>query len=163
MWCLIRPDDFVFLINNYDNIKFESFTVNDNLVTIDKKIRVFFKHYKSGTQKTPTKIGIDVFTNNVVEYVKKKYSDRVKRMKHQTPVFIIIVKDEIRPGDSFDEYSFTDISLLKQIKSKYKILVVTRQNLNNMKLDKNIKVVNVKTTRAPTVEIASQLLKGKYI
>ena len=163
MWCLIRPEEFIFLINNYDRIDFKNFTVNENTVTINGKIRVFFKHYKSGTQKTPTKIDVDVFTNNLTDYVKQKYITRVNRMKHQTPIFIIIVKDEIRPTDNFDEYSFTDVSMLKQIRSKYKILVVTNQNLNRLNLEKNIKIVNIKTTRQPTADIANYILKGKYL
>lgn len=163
MWSLVRPNEFVFLINNYDNINFKNFKVKDNLVTIDNKVRVFFKHYKFGSYASPKKIKTDVFVKNLNGYVKQKYVDRMKRMRNQNPLFIIIVKDEVRKTDMFDEYAFTDVSMLKQIRTKHRTLVVTNQKLQSMNLPKNIQIVNIRTTRQPTSDIAKYLLNGKYI
>ena len=97
IWSLVRPDEFVYLINNYNNIDFnkrELILIDNTLsIRIDNKVTaVFVHHIKDERYSEYTKLSI----NNQMqarykymdEFILDRYDARVSRMT-ESPIFLI--------------------------------------------------------------------------
>lgn len=91
IWTCIHNDDFLFLLEHFDEINFRNYEIlkqtNDLYkfkIRIDNKFEVFYNHHIfSKEYNIPTKIGINVFYNKIWEYIKEKYEYRLTLMsKH---------------------------------------------------------------------------------
>lgn len=97
MWSTLTYNDMRNLIYNWDTINWFNTTIHlaNNLPTvdstfykqhtyylnIDRKFNIWYPHYRnSTTHPTPTVIGIDVYHNEIWNYIIEKYVARVKRM-----------------------------------------------------------------------------------
>lgn len=138
MWNVIDFQSMYNLIKNYDTINFENIELQkDNnwkmSIIIDNQVKVNFVHYKfSINDKTPKKIGVDVFYNKIWEYVINKYTTRIDRLlkKPESPIFII---------GSVLKHHWYNIKQVKQIcnlNSPYKIIFANNNivlpNYNNI-------------------------------
>jgi len=153
MWCLIPQEDFITLINEFNNINFENITVKNNIVLIDNKVNVFYTHYKYGDYQSPTKIGSDVYVNDVEKYVREKYLKRLKRMldKKESPVFIISDRK-----NGYGKYVFEDFSLLKNIHNCHNCILITdKKNIKNQKM----RTIYVNDSNAAVSALADFVMK----
>jgi uncharacterized protein (DUF1919 family) len=98
-WTFILVDDFVTLMNEWDNINFMKYTLEkrgkrleDGFKTIiDGKVTLLWYHYLfSMKYNKPTTKGINVFSDKIWEYIIEKYEERTKRMlaANEKPIFI---------------------------------------------------------------------------
>ena len=115
MWSLVAPDDFIYLINNFNGIRLENVEpIDDNKLRVDSKIDVVFPHYKRGDNAEPVKIGSDVFCSRIREYTLDKWTARLKRMREldEPPMFLI---SDRHNGTENGRYEFNDLSLVQTI------------------------------------------------
>ena len=129
VWCVIPPNDFLFLYINYNNIDYTKIKIekfgNDYKCIVDGKITIYYVHYKYDEKCTvPTKkTEIDVFYNKIEDYIEEKYFKRLKRMI-EPPIFI--VTDREFPGNIYYKFNFTKEDLLKYV-NKENCIVATCQ------------------------------------
>ena len=95
MWCVINPEDFLYLYNHYYEIDYWNYELvkknGEYQIIIDGKITVQYVHYKYGENDTvPTKKNndMDIYYDKIEQYIVEKYENRLKRMI-QPPFFII--------------------------------------------------------------------------
>lgn len=98
-WSFILVDDFITLMNEWDNIDFMNYTLEKRgkkleegfKTVIDSKVTLLWYHYLFSTKyNKPTTKNIDVFSNHIWEYIIEKYEERTKRMlaAKEKPIFI---------------------------------------------------------------------------
>jgi len=99
IWNSIFVDDFINLMENYnsihlDNVIFslENYKMQDKLsviATLDDFINLHFIHYiKDETKEVPFRQGINIYYNNILDYAKNKWYDRINRTS-ESPLFYI--------------------------------------------------------------------------
>lgn len=102
-WCVIKPLDMLYLIENYENIDFSSHRLeygyfmcgNYYCTVIDGLVRVWWVHHiKDEKYDQPTKVENEVLRNadlrykDIEAYINEAYDRRVKRMT-KNPTFIV--------------------------------------------------------------------------
>lgn len=148
VWSVIDADDFIYLIQNYENINFKNIDFTELDINrfkshieltrkiknkkhimglnIDNKITVYYTHYLyDKNMNKPTKVDIDILYSKNYEYVYKKYIDRINRIpKNESPVFFII---------TYQKHNWTQQKLDKLLKTniKYKIIIITQYKIQN--------------------------------
>lgn len=126
-WNLIDFDSFYTLINEWDNIDFDNiklikFDGKDICgILIDEKVLVRYVHYhRSQKDLAIRKDGVEVYFNNIEEYVISSYRKRLERMKerNEEPIFVI--------GSSWwhGEFTSEQIDKFLSIDTKYKMVFV---------------------------------------
>lgn len=158
VWCIIPPEDFFYLYNNYDNINYKNIKINkennDYRIVVDDKINVYYVHYKYDKNCTVVtkKTKIDIFYNKIEDYIIEKYFIRLERMKDK-PIFIVTDREfPTKP-----QFNFKKDDLLKYV-NKDDCIVVT--------CDKSIIGKNVVYSRSKNIdpkEIAQIILDNKHI
>ena len=129
---IIDFESFSYLINNYDNINFEniSFYLKDNYVmgNLENKILINFVHYKfdKNAKTVINDKNNDVRYYNILEYVKTKWCERVKRIKNSEPIFLAASFT----NNSVNNYTDNEIIALLKNKSKYKIIVAYEKSID---------------------------------
>ena len=113
IWNQILPNDFIYLISNYQTINFANYTISPSnffvrngnkpkipkyiyKVTVDNKIDAHFVHYRyDKNANTPKIVGVDVYYSKIAEYVEAKYQARLARMMQcsEAPNFIITASE----------------------------------------------------------------------
>lgn len=113
IWNQILPNDFIYLISNYQTINFANYNISPSnffvrngnkpktpkyiyKVTVDNKIDAHFVHYRyDKNAHTPKIMGVDVYYSKIAEYVEAKYQARLARMMQcsETPNFIITASE----------------------------------------------------------------------
>ena len=99
IWCRFFNDDFLYLVENYNNINFHNYEIgkysnklenrtNPFYIRIDNKISINYTHYYFDYNATkPTRIKSDFFYNKIWETVLSNYEKRLTRMSGK-PIFI---------------------------------------------------------------------------
>lgn len=149
-WSWIEPNSFLYLLNNYENINYDNFILNDKnknySITIDGKILVEYNHYKyDKNQKEITVRNFETYWNKIDEYIIDRYKERLKRMKeiHSKPIIIIGTSNPHR------YYSKEDVvRVCNACKGKYKLIVA-----NNIDLSSEFSEVKFITTKPKTIHI----------
>jgi hypothetical protein len=142
VWCLLTPEDMIYLIKNYESIDFtdieltrldDSLFKNSNLIKqrvkehrniigikINNKITTYYVHYLfDGNCEKPITNGIDVFYNRNFEYTYEKYNKRLNRNGLQeNPTFLIVAY-------SFHGWNFDLLNELCKINTNKKIIIIT--------------------------------------
>lgn len=155
MWCFITGSDFYTLINEYDNINFNNYTLSNSCLDketnlydnsyslyIDNKFYAHYIHYIYDERyNVPTKkseITGEHSRDILYQYADKicleNYNKRLKRMNNESPIFVI----------SLSKYSsYDDIRNIMYLNSNYKriFLLPKSFNYNIDKLNKNCEVI----------------------
>ena len=99
MWMAIDYDDYIKLIENYDNIdlsnpKFELETYKGNdyksvLITLNNDIKLHYIHYiQDDTKETPVKeLNTNILYKDILSYAIQKWKNRLNRSKEE-PIFL---------------------------------------------------------------------------
>ena len=153
MWSLISSEDFIFLINHWNDINLKNIEIypieNSDIfeIKIDDKIRVrFIHHHQSLKYHELTKIGIDVYFDHMSDYLIQSYYRRLSRMK-ENPLFIISNMYDNNLRLSFNQ------SELSKINKNIQVILCGK---DNPELDN---VIFVKTLKNDTISIASDIIK----
>lgn len=148
MWMTISIDDYINLIENYDNInlnnpKFEFEYYKENkyktiLVTLNNDIKLHYIHYIQDDTKTkPVKeLNTNILYNDILTYSKNKWVNRLKRNK-QTPVFLYSFNYIKKNDKNYD----TILNKLLNVKTKYKLIILIHKGVKYSNTHKNIKVI----------------------
>lgn len=98
-WCVIDFNSLVYLIENFDIIKFEEYELKHDdewnfYMLVDGHVKVQFVHYKLNKKyhvPTKTVTDHDIEYDRIWEYIVEKYESRLKRMKENMcePLFLI--------------------------------------------------------------------------
>lgn len=141
MWNVIPYSDFRKLIMLYDKIDLRNFDVSifkqsdSNSVAkavFDSEITVYYIHYhQSERYKTPTKIDIDIYSNDIVTYTKNAIIRRLDRMYEtkEEPIFLFETRDRKFYNAIYTE---SDINDFIGLDTDYKkILLVNKQEFKN--------------------------------
>jgi len=158
VWCIIPPQDFLYLYNNYGVLNFRKIEIekegDDYKVVVDGKINVYYVHYKHDeTAEKPIKrTPIDVYYNKIEDYIIEKYFNRLERMKDK-PIFI--VTDRIFPKKQ--KFNMSTEDLLKYVDKEDCIVVTCDRNI----IGKN--VVYSRDKNIDPIEIAQTILNEKRI
>lgn len=168
IWGGFDFDDFVYLLNNYDNINFNNISFSfehrfDNkelsvLCNIDNKINYHFSHYcYSENDNIPKKYKYRVFYKNIIEFTKEKYFTRFSRMKEE-PIFLFSF-NLININDlNYSEY----LNKLLDIKDKRLIIVIHKSIFIDKEYDTNIQIIKVEDDILSTIYaniISKEILK----
>ena len=146
IWAKILHNDFIYLINNFDNIDFSNISFSleyykskeyqNVLCKMDNKISLHFTHYVYNENcDTPYKKDLDVLYKDILTYSKEKYFNRLSRMSG-SPIFVYSFNNI---QYSIDEYKKRIYDVLK-IKDKkiyiiaYKSIEITDEIPDNVKV-----------------------------
>ena len=166
MWSAIKSEDFVRLINHWDDIdlkKAEFFLEQwkpekpyKNVgVALPYGITVHFEHYlQDDTVESPTKKpGSDneMYCNDAIQYAKEKWFSRLSRMK-TPPVFLIV--------DNYYIMNFSDVKDIENFTHPVYFFTHTPSNAREQLRGKRVIVLNNPLEEAPTGTLARLLLKG---
>jgi len=125
MWNLIPYPDFRRLIKNYDDIDFRKFDVNvyrqseTNVISqaiFNSLVKTYYVHYHQDVEyKVPTKIAIDIFSDNIIKYTEDVINRRLDRMKRTAgcPIFIFDTRNRKRYNGVYTERDIADFINLK--------------------------------------------------
>ena len=146
MWTTIDPMNMRILIQEYDSIDFSKYEIDlihnnkgdditgikSPIVRFDNKFDAVYCHYFTHSPKhsnNPTiKNGVNVFSNEIVDYTKNHIDSRVKRMKEAgSPIFIINA-----PLYNTRKWNKKVITELMQIPSDYKFVYQVPDDYYNL-------------------------------
>lgn len=163
IWSSIDINDFIYLINNYDNINFNNFKLlykdNEYFIKIDNKILVSYPHYKKNLDNMEQIIVENeneeiedrtLYSPNIENYIISKYKERFERNIEQ-PTFLII------------DYDCNE-NLFKEINTNYTVYIFTKKK--NLVDEHNIKYLinNSENELKRTGDIAKYILNNyEYI
>jgi len=164
--------DFIYLLNNYDNIDFNNISFSfehrfDNkelsvLCNIDNKINYHFSHYcYDENKKIPDKIKGRVFYKDIIKYTKEKYLTRLKRVK-ENPVFLFSFNLIDKNDKKYEEY----LNRLLEIKDKKLIILIHESISIDKKYDKNIQIIKIEDDKLSTLYaniVSKEVLKRNII
>ena len=98
MWCIIPPEDFMYLYEHYHEINFENFKLEKNnrgeyWMVIDGKFKVFYEHYIYDENAVePIRGTVSLYMKDIENYIVSRYKARLARMKDE-PLFIATDRD----------------------------------------------------------------------
>lgn len=158
MWCVIPPNDFLYLYENFEKINFQNFKLEKDKegykIVIDNSVNVYYPHYKySSFEKTPVKKakdGIDVYYNKINEYIVEKYRTRLARMCGK-PLFIVTDRDFIVNK----QFNFKRSDLLKYIDKEDCLVVTADKTLSGSN------VIYMSSTKLDPKDISKIILKSR--
>ena len=156
MWCVIPPEDFIYLYNNYNNINYENIVLkkenDDYKIIVDNKVNLYYVHYRydENCEEPIISNNTDVFYSKIEDYIVKKYFSRLKRMKKE-PLFIVTDRIFV----SYPQFSFNDEDLLKFLNKDNCIIVTCNKEI----VGKNVIYCDSKNMN--TVELASLVINSK--
>ena len=169
IWTSIDINNFIKLIENYDSINFLNITniqlINNNskisiqnelcpTITIDNKINIYFFHHfqKENTHSELNTNKRYIYDENIIEYVKKIYYNRIQRMCEH-PVFIWSDTDYKWYGENLEK--------LNNIKTNYKIIVYTNKSIDfkNENIIVKKKIYNQNLIEKNAIELSSLFKK----
>jgi hypothetical protein len=158
MWCLIPPDSFAKLYDNFGKLNLKKYKVAKEgdwyKVVIDEKVDVYYPHYRYDAAADEPRTGgtgeLDVYYSKIEEYIKEKYEARLARMSGK-PVFVI---DDKETGLVGGKCAFSE-SDLKHYVGKSDCVVCT---INEKITGKNV-VHKPRGKRLSTGDIAKIILK----
>lgn len=157
VWCVIPPEDFLYLYNNYNNINYRNIKIekenNIYKVIVDEKVNVYYVHYKydENADFLTVQNEIDILYNKIEDYIIEKYFKRIERMEDK-PIFI--VTDRI--FYTLQGYSFKSEDLLKYVNKDDCIVVTCDTNISGNN------VVYVINNEIDPKEIAQIILNNNY-
>ena len=144
IWTSIDIDNFIKLIENYDTLNFNNISIKLELntskisvqnekypiITIDNKVDIHYFHYfqKEGTHSELNTEKRYIYDEDIINYVKQIYFSRISRMT-ESPIFI---------WSNFEEYSWynsKDIEKLKNVSTKYKLIIYSNSSIKNFSKD----------------------------
>lgn len=153
-WSAITDEDFIKLIENWDNMDFGKSTFeledywkgryNHNyqtvLATIDYDIKLHFIHHiYSETCTEITKRGnTEVVYKGTVSYCKELWNKRLQRMNEE-PVFLF----SFNPMDPDSENYKKLLETVKTINTEYKLILLLHENVEFVCDRKNISVIRL--------------------
>lgn len=136
MWNVIPYGDFRNLVLNYDEMDFSKFQVSvfrrpdgRNVVraVFDSIVGVYYIHYHQDVRyKSPVKIDIDVYADDIVSYVSDAIHRRVGRMfeRHEKPVFLFETRSR---NSNYSVYTESDIMDFMKLDTDYKKILLVNQ------------------------------------
>lgn len=124
IWTVINFENMLKLIKNFDNINFNNYELikdeNWNFsIIIDNLVKINYVHCKFDPRfKKPTKIGPDIFYNEIWKYIVLKYEERLKRMKqlNEKPIFCICNFETIYPDCIYSDDELNILSKFENVK-----------------------------------------------
>ena len=144
IWTSIDIDNFIKLIENYDTLNFNNISIKLELntskisvqnekypiITIDNKVDIHYFHHfqKEGTHSELNTEERYIYDEDIINYVKQIYFSRISRMT-ESPIFI---------WSNFEEYSWynsKDIEKLKNVSTKYKLIIYSNSSIKNFSKD----------------------------
>lgn len=170
IWMRILPEEYIYLIKNYDNINFnnvqfslEEFKYKDKfnvICNLDNKINIHYTHYfLDKSYDMPTQIDSNVYYKDIITYSKNKYFSRLKRMTGN-PIFVFSFNKIDKKYDSNDI-----LKKIINIDTQYNInILLNKDNFNNIIYKENINLINLTNEEldSDTKKIAN-LVKDKII
>ena len=122
-WGLIYLDEFITLINNFNNLNFYNIELSLNKKNVknnypyvkcllDNKVNIHFIHYlyNENSYKLDKK-EVDVFYKNIIDWTKNKWIERYNRMGNERPSFFISTLYGFQLSNEF----ITDINKIKKL------------------------------------------------
>ena len=98
-WCSVSEADILYVMKHYDKINWENvqislynnatFNIKCTKAIVDSCIEIKYPHYCLSNSALTVK-GINVYANNIVEWVQEKYISRIGRMKFAGKPFFCI-------------------------------------------------------------------------
>lgn len=160
MWSLIDASDFIEFIKEYDNIHcdncklfemkrniFKNFVEIDRKIAnkrkicglhIDNKFNVYYTHFLyDKNKKESVNVGPDKFYYKNAEYVLSFYK-KYCTLNDEQPIFLVI-------GYEHNNWTIQTIRELANLKSKYKIIMISKWNPPSADSNKLIIVDDLKT------------------
>lgn len=144
IWTSIDIDNFIKLIENYDTLNFNNISIKLELntskisvqnekypiITIDNKVDIHYFHHfqKEGIHSELNTEERYIYDEDIINYVKQIYFSRISRMT-ESPIFI---------WSNFEEYSWynsKDIEKLKNVSTKYKLIIYSNSSIKNFSKD----------------------------
>lgn len=163
MWMRILPEDFPSFVENFDklnlkNVKFslETFRYKDKLnvlCRLDNKVNVHFTHYfLDEAYNEPTTISSNVYYKEILSYTKKKWFERLSRMKNNEPTFLFCTNKINRSDDEV----LNIVNKLIKIKTNHKIYIVINNNIKVKTTKNNIHLIYLEEDKlnADTAKVA---------
>lgn len=164
IWSSIDINDFIYLINNYNNINFNNFKLlyedNKYFIKIDNKILISYPHYKKNLDNMEQIIVENeneeiedrtLYSPNIENYIISKYKERFKR-NIECPIFLII------------DYDYNE-KIFEEINTNYTVYIFTKKK-NLVSKYNNIRYLinNSENELKRTGDIAKYILnKYEYI
>ena len=160
MWSLVSPNDFIYLINNFDSLDLSKVEVTKpNKILVDSRIEVAFPHYKKADYDTPTVIGSNVFFKDISRYMIDKWNSRLSRMDpKESPTFVI---SDRKNATTNGKFWFNDLTFLSKIETNYRVVFAGVKC--DMDLPENITFVKIASDEAPIGRIAEILIERKIV
>ena len=139
MWSAIWADDFIKLIQHFEDIDFmnpelEKYILNDReicySIILDNNIKIHYTHYKQGTKSDNKKIvGNDLYDWRAYEYTLNQFNERTARMLNDKSNVCFVILGEMKnvPGYNlkFDTYNLKNLIKIYEIQTKHKICIIT--------------------------------------
>ena len=133
MWNVMEYKDFRMLIIDYENINFGNYktslyktqTGSISKTIFDNKVNTYYIHYHQDESYTePTKVLIDVYSNDIISYTNEKVNKRTERLikNNEEPIFIYETRDRPRFCAIYDDETIDDYINLK---TPYKKILIT--------------------------------------
>lgn len=137
MWNVMEYKDFRRLIIDYNNINFRNYetslyktsTGEVSKTIFDGKMKTYYIHYHQDESYTkPTKVSIDIYSNNIISYTNEKIDKRIERLikNNEEPIFIYETRDRSRFNAIYNEDTINDFIALK---TPFKKVLIT-SNIN---------------------------------
>jgi len=148
MWMTIWYEDFIKLINGYDNLdlnnpKFELENYNNNenksiLVTLNNDIKLHYIHYiQDDIKEVPVKeLNTNILYKDILTYAKTKWFNRLNR-SNEEPTFLYSFNYLTPENDMY----FIILNKLLNIKDK-KLLILIHEGIKiEQEIPNNIKII----------------------
>ena len=140
IWCSIKPNDMLYLIEHYNDINFLNYEIAKNelenemntfRVIVDNKMSIYYLHYHfSKTDSTIRTNDVNVYYNKIWEYVAQKYETRTKKMLDlKEPPMFLLFSDRVSLAKIDDSW----VDKFLNVKTPYKIVIAgkTKRTSNN--------------------------------
>lgn len=149
MWMTIWYEDFIKLINDYDNLDFnnpifelENYNDNENksiLVTLNNGVKLHYIHYIQDESKyEPIKeLNTNILYKDILIYAKKKWFNRLNRSKEE-PTFLFSF-NYMNPSQ--ESYKVI-LNKLLTIKNKKLIILVHDEIIIDKEVSPNINIIH---------------------
>lgn len=154
IWSVTPYSSIIKIINGWNKINWLNFEIIKNktrdltyTLIIDNSIFVNYVHYfYSDKYIMPYHKGASVFSKNIIDFIKLKYTERTNRMLEygniKTPYFIV------HEEEYSNENNKNGIKEICEIKSDFRRCVISHDILN-CKRDKNVKIIKTAEKMLP--------------
>lgn len=132
IWARIYPNDFIYLIENYESINYNNFIIKNSTIEnltdtftfiIDNKIKLTYSHHhQNNSCLEKINNGLDLYYCDMKKYIEELYLKRIKRFHNDyEPIFILNKKEWIDDNEFYK---------LVYLPTKYKKIVCVPYNYN---------------------------------